>query len=458
MCGIAGIWHRDGRPADRRALQLMIDALVHRGPDGEGYHVAGSIALGHRRLKVIDLSQAAAQPMWLPDRSLCLLFNGEIHNYRELAAELRGAGVNLRTHSDTEVMLWAYRLWGEQCFERFNGMWAAAFWEPGREQLLLSRDRFGIKPLVHAVRGARVAFASEPKAILEAFDVERRADQPLVRDFVAGGLPDCDEHTFFEGIRSVHPGESLRIDRRGESSRRYWNFEPGVETARPDAGAAFRALLDDAVNIRLRSDVPLGVSLSGGLDSSSVARIAVRSAASPLECFSLRYPSAALDESHYASLVADDPARYRMHWITPPAEQFLATAAAIVWHHDAPMPIRGRYPQWHVLREAARHVTVLLNGQGADEILGGYGSFVLPFALDRLDPRLENRRPRRDLGRDLFQLGRVERGIHRLLARLILVALKRRLALRRPSGLAQEWASGPVSPHRFRGGPLQEPV
>ena len=439
-------------------LHAMTGALLHRGPDGAGHHCDGSIALGHRRLKVIDLSAAAAQPMWLPDRSVCLVYNGEVHNYLELAAELRAAGAVLRGTSDTEVVLWAYRIWGEECFERFNGMWAAAFWEPARSRLLLARDRLGIKPLLLGVRGSRVAFASEAKAILAAFPEERRADRQQVSDFAAGGSPDSDEFTFFEGIRALAPAHLLRIDQDSVTTMRYWRFEPGTEVARQDSVDEFRALLDDSVRIRMRSDVPVGVSLSGGLDSSTIARLAALATNGPLECFSLRFEPARLDESHYASLVADDAARYRIHWVTPRPEAFLSTTAALVWHHDSPMPIRGRYSQWHVLREAANHVTVILSGQGADEMLAGYAGSVLPYALDRLDLRLPGTRPRYQLPGELLRLCRVSTGIHRLLPRLILAALRQRFALPAARALAASWNRGPVSSHRYRGEELQRPV
>jgi asparagine synthase (glutamine-hydrolysing) len=458
MCGIAGIWHRDDRPADRLQLFAMTQALRHRGPDGAGHHLEGGIALGHRRLKVIDLSAGAAQPMWLPDRSVCVIYNGEIHNYVELSSDLRAAGVQLRGASDTEVLLWAYRLWGAECFERFNGMWAAAFWEPARRRLTLTRDRFGIKPLLVSVRGARVAFASEAKAIVTAFGEERRADRRLVSDFAAGGCPDGDESTFFENIRQVPPGHWLSIDRDAVAAHRYWRFEPGTERPRADATDAFRALLEDAVRIRMRSDVSVGVSLSGGLDSSAIARLAARISQTPLECFSLRLEAKRIDESRFAALVAGDAARYRIHWVTPRSEDFLATLTALVWHHDAPMPIRGRYSQWHVLREAGRHVTVILGGQGADEILAGYSGFVLPYALDRMDPRLPSSEPRYRLPLELLQLARVSTGAHRLLPRLILKALRRRLALPAARALTREWNLGPVSSDRYRGGELQNPV
>jgi asparagine synthase (glutamine-hydrolysing) len=433
MCGIAGIWNRDGRAVEHRAIESMIEALVHRGPDGAGAHVAGDIGLGHRRLKVIDLSAAAAQPIWLPDRSVCMVYNGEIHNYQELAAQLRHAGAQLRADNDTEVLLWAYRVWGEDCFARLNGMWAAAFWQPAERRLLLSRDRFGIKPLVYSVHGARIAFASEAKALLAAFPQERQPDTSLVHDFVLGAVPDADEHTFFHNIRQLLPGHLLCIEPARERLRQHWNFRPGTEVSRPDAPEALCELLRDAVKIRLRSDVPYGVMLSGGLDSSAVTRLAADESAQALQCFSLRYENSPLDESRFASIVADDPARYQVHWVTPTAENLLATIGSIVWHHDAPTPMRGRYPQWHVLREASRHVTVVLGGQGADELLGGYERFILPFALDRLDPWLAGKYPRWTLGRDLRDLGQIAAGIRRLLPQLIRGAVARRFVA--PHGL-----------------------
>jgi asparagine synthase (glutamine-hydrolysing) len=448
MCGIAGIWHRDGRAVEHQALESMVQALVHRGPDGAGAYVAGDIGLGHRRLKVIDLSAAAAQPIWLPDRSVCMVYNGEIHNYLELAAELRQAGARLRADNDTEVLLWAYRLWGEACFARLNGMWAAAFWQPAERRLLLSRDRFGIKPLLYCVRGARIAFASEAKALLAAFPEERRPDHGLVHDFVLGAVPDADQHTFFENIRQVPLGHLLCVEPQREITRQHWNFRPGIEASRPDAPEALRALLTDAVKVRLRSDVPLGVMLSGGLDSSAVTRLAAREPGQALQCFSLRYEQSALDESRYASMVADDPDRYDVHWVRPTADNLLATMGSIVWHHDAPTPLRGRYPQWHVLQEAGRHVTVVLGGQGADEILGGYERFILPFARDRLDPRLASQYPRWTLARDLHELGKMASGAHRLLPQLIRGALARQLVP--PHGLFHPLARhGAISRRRM---------
>lgn len=362
-----------------------------------------------------------------------MVYNGEIHNYLELADELRAAGAPLRALNDTEVLLWAYKWWGEACFEKLNGMWAAAFWEPGLQQLVLCRDRFGIKPLYYSIDGSRVCFASEPKAILAGFPSERHIDVERLQSFVRNSLsdPDGGERTFFSNIRSVRAGYLLRFGADTGTERRFWSFQPGRETPRSDSGDEFRDLLQDAVRIRLRSDVPVGVLLSGGLDSSAVARLSAAEVSRPLECISLRYDSPAIDESEYARAVADDPARYKVHWVTPSSEDLLRTMASIVWHHDAPTPMRGRYPQWHVLREASKHVTVILGGQGADELLGGYDRFLLPFMRDRLDPQFRQVRSRWRIAGEVIRLGGVSVGAHRILPfhvkALLLGWLRRRL-------------------------------
>jgi asparagine synthase (glutamine-hydrolysing) len=239
--------------------------------------------------------------------------------------------------------------------------------------------------------------------------------------------PDAGEGTFFENIKSLVPGHFLRIEDTRDTKRLHWNFRPGTEISRPDAPDAFLDLLRDAVKLRLRSDVPFGVLLSGGLDSSTVARLAASETPHPLQCISLRYPSSSLDESHYSGMVADDPARYRIHWVTPSAENLLETIGAVVWHHDGPTPMRGRYPQWHVLKAASQYVTVVLGGQGADELLGGYDRFLWPFLRDRLDSRLPNQQSRWSLIGELFNLGQVSSGIHRLLPPLLFAALARQM-------------------------------
>lgn len=424
MCGIAGIWNRDGAPVPEPSLRTMAGLLRHRGPDGEGCWTGGDIGLAHRRLKIIDTSEQAGQPMATPDGRLLLVYNGEIHNYLELRRELESRGIVFATNSDTEVALWAYRVWGDDCFERFNGMWAMAFWDSDREELLLSRDRFGIKPLVVSIAGPRVAFASEAKAIIEVYPAERVIDRRELHGFLRGAFPDCGDATFFANIRQLPPGHLLRITRAGERRLRYWRFEPGAESRPPDAEEQFLHLCRDAVRLRLRSDVPLGVLLSGGLDSSAIARLAVDSVAPPLHAFSLRYDDPSVDESGYARMVADAGGAFDVHWIEPPSAPLLETMRAVTWHHDAPCPSRGRYPAWHLMRETGRHVRVALSGDGSDEMLGGYVHFILPAMLDRW--RKEGR-PLRSVWRELRDLSDIIPGRRLLLRRIFLNPLLRRI-------------------------------
>ncbi|MGI9190109.1 MAG: asparagine synthase (glutamine-hydrolyzing) [Longimicrobiaceae bacterium] len=382
MCGIAGIWERGGKPVERSMLERMAAVLHHRGPDGEGVYLGGEMGMAHRRLAIVDLSDDGHQPIATPDRALWLNFNGEIHNFVELRRELEERGVNFRSRSDTEVVLWAYRVWGADCFRRFNGMWALALWDAAKRELILSRDRFGIKPLCYSVRGKRVAFASEPKAILEVFPEERAPSHREIYAHLAGAYPDGGETTFFANL-AVLPPATYAVFRSGGMRREsYWHFVPGEEAPRADAEEHFRHLLRDSVRLRMRSDVPVGVTLSGGLDSTAVARLA-EPVGDPLHCFSLKYDDPRVDESRYAALAADD-ARFRMHWVRPDPRGLLDTMTRITWHHDAPMPPRGRVPQWFVMQEAGRHVKVVLEGHGSDELLAGYPHFILPYLLDRL--------------------------------------------------------------------------
>ncbi|HEX6701481.1 MAG TPA: asparagine synthase (glutamine-hydrolyzing), partial [Gaiellaceae bacterium] len=273
MCGIAGIWDRSAAPVAREALERMGEILRHRGPDGSGVWLDGDVGLANRRLAVVDPTPAGDQPMGLPDRGLWLTYNGEIHNYVELRRELEACGARFRTHTDTEVVLHAFAAWGLDAFERFNGMWAIALWDARERSLVLSRDRFGIKPLCYSLRSGRIAFASEPKAILAAFPEEREPDRTEIGRFLGGEFTDAGEATFFANVRSVPPATCLVWSRDGLARHSYWRFEPGGETPKPDAEERFRELLRDAVRVRMRSGVPVGACLSGGLDSSAIAAL-----------------------------------------------------------------------------------------------------------------------------------------------------------------------------------------
>ncbi len=384
MCGIAGIWYRDGRPVDTDTLVDMAASLAHRGRDGEGVWTSGDLGLAHKRLSIIDLSESGRQPMASSDGRYHISFNGEIHNYLELRDELIAAGWTFRTQTDTEVIVSAYQQWGPDCFSRFNGMWALALWDERTRELVLSRDRFGIKPLFYSIRGSRLAFASEAKAILAAFPEEATPDHWQINSYLRSGSTDVGERTFFAAIRQFPAATYMRITNTTCEAQRYWSYQSGTEVPCTEVVETFRDLVIDAVRLRLRSDAPLGVWVSGGLDSSTVVRVAQGLLDKPVHCYSLRYEGWAGDESRYAALVADDPDRFVQHWITPDASDLLHVMAKITWHHDAPPASRGRFPMWFVAQESARTDRVILTGDGADELLGGYGAFIWPYLLDRL--------------------------------------------------------------------------
>lgn len=383
MCGIAGIWYRNGQHVEHADLKSMADAIAHRGPNGEGFWQQANIGFCHRRLSILDVSERGTQPMSTPDGQLHLVFNGAIHNYLELRQELQTSGIVFITETDTEVALWAYRVWGKSCFERFNGMWAIALWDSVKQELVLVRDRFGIKPLYYSVRADRIAFASEAKAIISVFKQEREIQQQELAGFLRGKSPDTSDRTFFKNIFQTLPGHITTIRRDTIHVEKYWLFEPGTETPRPDIEEEFLALLNDAVRLRLRSDVPVGAMVSGGLDSSSVALLAAAQSSQPIQTFSLRYDDPAWDESAYARMVLEKNTGLLPHFFQPPNKPLLDTIRKVTWHHDAPCPSRGRYAAWHLMQETSRFVPVILTGEGCDEMLGGYGRFILDAMWDR---------------------------------------------------------------------------
>lgn len=384
MCGIAGIWNRNGEPIDVRALDVMACSMRHRGPDDSGSLVDGDFGVSHVRMSIIDLSAGGSQPMTSADGRYTIIYNGEIHNYIELRAELQSAGHHFRSSCDTEVALVAFQHWGDDCFDRFNGMWAMAIWDHRKRVLLLCRDRFGIKPLYYSLRGNRLAFASEAKALTAAFPGEYQPDFRQLYGYLAAEVTDYKNQTFFKNISVLNPGTMMRIKRDSKVESTFWAFRPGKEE--PSSGAAdeFRSLLFDATRIRLRSDVPVSTWLSGGLDSSVIARIIRQLTSSTITCYSLRYPGWQYDESEYASSVADEPDRYHMHWVTPSKDQLFDTIDRLTWHHDAPAPMRGRYAMWHLANVTAKNAKVVITGDGSDELFGGYGTFMAPYLLDRI--------------------------------------------------------------------------
>jgi asparagine synthase (glutamine-hydrolysing) len=365
MCGLCGVVDL-GRPAQRVTVEGWLDDLAHRGPDGRGIFADDGVCLGHLRLAIIDLSDAGLQPM--SDDGLQLLHNGEIYNYLELREELRAKGRRFRSNTDTEVILASYREWGERCVERFNGMWAFVLWDAERRSLFASRDRFGVKPFYFRLDGPRFAFASEPW-VLRSGGVNLRA----VRDYLEQGYLDQGDETFFEGVRRLPPAHSLAFGPDGLRLMRYWSLEPRRPPA--DPVEAVRETFLDTVRLQLRSDVPVGTCLSGGIDSSSIAVGVRHHRHERQKTVTAYFEDAGFDERPYAHAVIERTGA-EAHWVSFGAEELVEDLPAIVRAQGEPFGSTSICAGWYVMREARRAgLTVMLDGQGGDEILAGYRGF-----------------------------------------------------------------------------------
>lgn len=384
MCGIAGIVGQ--RPINTRAVEAMMARMVHRGPDDAGIWTGSDsrVVLGHRRLAIIDPTPAGHQPMASQDGDAVLTYNGEIYNYLELAERLKAEGVVFRSQSDTEVLLAVYQRWGIAGFAELNGMFAFAIYDSRQNRLICARDRFGEKPFLYAAGEGFFAFASEFKALLGLAGVSSEVDDLRVIRFLhqpRQGLDDAPE-TAFAGVRQLLGGEVLELDCQNlaVSTSRYWDLTPAGDAAgldQAEAAARFAELLSDAVAIRMRSDVAVGSCLSGGLDSSTIVCLNRRQLISgePYHVFTGRFPDTAADEWLYAQQVIDATG-VECHETEPTAAGLAGELANFVWHNELPVGSASQYAQWCVFRLAkAQGVTVLLDGQGADEILGGYEQY-----------------------------------------------------------------------------------
>ena len=377
MCGIAGIVSFDPRGhVDERRLARMRDTLRHRGPDGAGLFVEGPVGLAHRRLAILDL-EGGGQPMTSSDGALVLVHNGETYNHPRLRSELEARGRHYRTRSDTETILHLYDEQGAGAVERLSGMFAFALWDRRREQLLLARDRLGIKPLYYAVTESEILFASEIKAILAAGPVRARFNDAVLPEFLASGFV-AGEETFFTDVRKLRPGHLLTWSARaGVRQRRYWRLpDATVERRVALADEAPRLLerLRETVRVHLMSDVPVGVLLSGGIDSSAIAALAAPLLSGPLHTFSVGFCEPEANELAWARRAAEALGA-RHHEVVLGASEFFAALPRLVWHEDEPIAFPSSVPLHFVSRLAARHVKVVLTGEGADELFLGYNRY-----------------------------------------------------------------------------------
>jgi len=375
MCGITGMFDSTlaRRPFERSTLQRMNESQHHRGPDEDGLFLAPGIALGHRRLAIIDVA-TGQQPLFNEDGSVVIVYNGEIYNYAELIPELQALGHVFHTRSDTEVVVHAWEAWGERCVERFRGMFAFALWDRNRETLFLGRDRLGVKPLYYAMRpDGVVVFGSELKSIAAYGPFDHTLDPCAIEDYFAlGYVPE--PRTIYTAIQKLPPAHTLCV-RRGApvaEPRRYWDVRFTTDSTISDADAKAELVerLRESVRLRMISEVPLGAFLSGGVDSSAVVAMMAQVSGQPVNTCSIAFDDPAYDESRFAQEVAD---RYKTHHLVDRVQtddfDLVDTLAGL---YDEPFADSSAIPTYRVCQLARRHVTVALSGDGGDESFGGY--------------------------------------------------------------------------------------
>ncbi|EGV29088.1 asparagine synthase family amidotransferase [Thiorhodococcus drewsii AZ1] len=379
MCGICGELRFDGAPAELRRVQSMMDALVRRGPDHGGSYSDGALAFGHRRLSIIDLSIRSNQPMVDAELGLALVFNGTIYNYRDLRTELKGLGYHFFSDGDSEVILKAWHAWGPDAVERLHGMFAFAIWDAGQRSLFLARDRFGIKPLYWTHQGGVLRFASSPQALLAAGGVDTSLDPVALHHLFTLHAVVPAPRTVLNGIRKLSPGHWLRIDAQGQLTEgAYWRLEatrPDSPLSESDWLDAIHAALRHAVKIRSEvADVPVGVLLSGGLDSSLLVALLAEAGVSDLHTFSVGFedtPEEAGSEFQYSDLVVE---RYgtKHHKFLVPNDQVLMRLPEAIDAMAEPMFGQDAVAFYLLSEQVSREIKVVQSGQGADEVFGGY--------------------------------------------------------------------------------------
>ncbi len=374
MCGIAGIlkFEATGKVNDGILLQMR-ETLRHRGPDGAGIMIEGRIGLAHRRLAIIDID-GGHQPMPNDKRDCWLTYNGELYNYKSIRIDLEKLGYQFETQSDTEVLLHAYEAYGEACVDKFEGMFAFAIWDSRDQSLFMARDRLGIKPLYYSVSGSELRFASEVKALLVEATQKHTFNAAVLPDFLANRYVAGSE-TFFTGIYKLLPAHTLQWNARdGFKQRHYWQPPPTKEDENStiqDYVEQVSSTLQEAVRSHLISDVPIGLFLSGGLDSTALAAIMAPMLDAPIKTFSVGFSEAAANELGYARVAAEAVgAEHRDLQVT--AEQFFAALPHLIWHEDEPLAFTSSVPLHLLSKLASEHVKVVLTGEGADELFIGY--------------------------------------------------------------------------------------
>ncbi|OGW48167.1 MAG: asparagine synthase (glutamine-hydrolyzing) [Nitrospirae bacterium RBG_13_41_22] len=418
MCGIAGIYNFNNEAVPVESLKRMIDIMRHRGPDDEGFMQFGSkseatspvvvtsmnspftfhlspynIGFGHCRLAIIDLSEAGHQPMCNEDGTIWITYNGEIYNYLELGQDLKSKGHIFKSKTDTEVIIHAYEEWGINCIQKFNGMWAFAVWDAPKKRLFCARDRMGIKPFYYYIDKERFLFASEIKALLVNPFIDRRPNDKIIWDYLVNEYVDHTENTFFSDIKQLLPAHYLLIENKDLSIYRYWDLEPNTtlsDITDAETARQFYELFEDAVCLHLQSEVPLGTCLSGGLDSSSIVCMVNKLLFSnglankeligeQQKTFSSCFEDKRFDERDFIQEVVRQT-KVQARYVFPDGTDLLDSMDTMIWHQDEPFPSVRLLSQWCVMELARENgITVLLDGQGGDELLAGYHFFFQPY-------------------------------------------------------------------------------
>lgn len=391
MCGIAGIFDPLGdETPDAQLIRHMTDAITHRGPDESGHHLEPGLALGHRRLSIIDIA-SGQQPLFNRDRSVAIVFNGEIYNFADLRPELEALGYPFDTHSDTEVILHAWEAWGADCVDRLRGMFAFAIWDRTRRHLFLARDRLGIKPLYYTLTTkGQFVFGSELKALLPHPGVSRVRDPHAIEEYFAYGyIPE--PRSIFRDVYKLAPGHSLLIEKGQRSlprAHQYWDIPFAGDTPQTQADAEVQLIerLREAVDIRLVAEVPLGAFLSGGVDSSAIVALMAGLSDQPVKTCAIGFDVAEFDETAHARKVAE---RYRTdHQTDTVAADDFDLVDRLGWLYDEPFADSSAMPTYRVCEAARRRVTVALSGDGGDENLAGYRRYRMHLAEEQLRSRM----------------------------------------------------------------------
>lgn len=388
MCGIAGIVNLNKKMINKKELEKMINVVKHRGPDDEGYFTDKNVGLGHCRLSIIDLSEAGHQPMTNEDGTIWITYNGEVYNFIELRQELKERGHIFKSHTDTEVIIHSYEEWGKECLTRFNGMWAFALYDLQKRELFCSRDRFGVKPFYYYFDKEKFLFGSEIKELLTFVDAQ--ANDEVIFDYLVFGFANYSEETFFRNIKELPGGHylSLKVDLASFSINKYYTFFDNdhmedIETDKSKTHDELYNLLEDSIKIRLRSDLPVGSCLSGGLDSSSIVCLANKLLKGcgnyHQEVFTSCFKETDIDESKYAEEVIKETGCIK-NFVFPDFKTLEMDLDELIWHQEQPFGSLSVFSQWSIMKTSKeKGIKVLLDGQAGDELFLGYERYYIYF-------------------------------------------------------------------------------